>query len=141
MVKSIVLDLSSVELSGWESSKNSIIVAAMIEGICLGCKFPPVDIVSSEKGYCLNYGSEDSLYDVKNYGGHHRAIAHYIANSPLECTILPSHRSQKAVLPDFFSIGEIILDDSFGWKHLRETLDNLPYGFSEKFLADNFLNF
>ncbi len=89
----IWLDLDKVDLFGWEDLKYASKLAKMVRDIEKGDEFPEVLIAVRNGRYALSGRCEvarnkyGSLTD--NYGGHHRAVAHYIAGMPLKCKITP----------------------------------------------------
>lgn len=78
------LDLNKVTLLGWEQRNLFSKVEEMVNAIESGDNFPAVPVKKiNENTYRLTM---DRLYEWGRCdGGHHRAIAHYIANKPLLC--------------------------------------------------------
>ena len=91
-MKRIDLDLSSVELYGWEYGQCQEMVFSMLEGIALGDEFPLVHIRNIEQsGFVIYYPGD---------GGHHRAIAHYLFGAPLRCLLddEPSYKRKEGLV-------------------------------------------
>lgn len=137
MVEDLTLDLSKVELFGWEKPKSSIVVAAMVSAIECGAIFPRVFVVEKRRGYELAYGfvGRSERPENYNYGGHHRAIAHYIAGTPLPCRVLQGH-PQFPHFKHFENIREVPLKDRYDEKQLREVLLYLPERQREIFIQN-----
>lgn len=84
------LDLNVVEILGFEKRKHCSDVEKIIRGIENKVDFPPVFLVPVGKPDELKYRLT-LLHDYvrrSNFGGHRRAIAHYIENKPMKCLIL-----------------------------------------------------
>lgn len=85
-----IIDLSKVELFGWEKCLSGEKINIFVADIALEDSFPPVPVVEFEDHFSLAYwairmGSDGfSLPD----GGHHRSRAHYIAETPLRVVVL-----------------------------------------------------
>ncbi len=84
------LDLSSVELFGWEKYLSTEKIDQFISGINSGDSFPPVPVVNFGDHYSLAYWATRSDYPghLLPDGGHHRSRAHLIAGSLLRVTVL-----------------------------------------------------
>ena len=95
----VLLDLRVVDLLGFHKGVDRKVIDSMLESITNNFVFPPVKVVQvREKLYTLAFliNPEDGKPD----GGHHRAYAHYCANKPLRCEIVPEmHRASHAVIP------------------------------------------
>lgn len=87
--KKVYLDLTKVDLYGWEGMQSKPKIDAIIRGIKARDKFPPVKV------YKINdntYQLTKLFKDPKNVGkgregGHSRAVGHYLEKKPLECVI------------------------------------------------------
>ena len=128
------LDWKKDILQGWEHAKGSIVIAAMIEGIKLGHKFPAVRVLKlGGNFYRLALGNEDS--DGYDDGGHHRAVAHYIEGVPLRCVLL-----NEAYTISNIPIPRVEIRDWVSDNKLMESLSHLPRYIAEKFCRDNNLD-
>ena len=91
----IWLDLDKVELYGFEKFKHVKVIANMVREIEAEADFPPVYVAKLEnKKYALSgyYDEvERTLRGDDNYGGHHRALAHWIAGKPLKCQLTKNY--------------------------------------------------
>jgi len=74
------LDLNKNRLNGDHNGVMTLDVGLMVEGVELGHDFPAVDVSLGSDG---SYRIENTLD-----GGHHRAVAHYIAGKPLKCNLV-----------------------------------------------------
>ena len=91
----IFLNLDEVDLFGTEGRKRVSKVAQYVRDIEKGDNFPPVFVVKVDDNKYLLSGYKfysktntgDRDYKKLNYGGHYRALAHYIAGIPLKCMI------------------------------------------------------
>ena len=81
------LNLEFVTLYGFERYKSARRIESIIKGIEAGDDFPPVFVERFPKN---EYGIVRFVdeYDNTNYGGHNRAVAHYIEGKPLKCIVL-----------------------------------------------------
>jgi len=83
----VFLDLNKVTLLGFERKNLFSKVEKMVAAIESGDEnFPAVPVKRLDNStYALTHQpSREGCAD----GGHHRAIAHYIANHPLKCTLV-----------------------------------------------------
>ena len=109
----IWLDLDKVEIYGFEDFKDVYNIAQMVRNIESGAEFPPVYVakINDTKYVLSGYRNLDKdgrlIYD--NYGGHHRALAHWIAGKPLKCVITENH--WKGVYTCDLNIKDIVLRD------------------------------
>lgn len=83
----VYLNLEFVTLYGFENGNSDIVIDSIIKGIENGDEFPPVFVVRFPDNSYRIVAETDPLDDT-NYGGHHRAIAHYIAGKPLKCLVI-----------------------------------------------------
>ncbi|MBI2103162.1 hypothetical protein HYT55_04940 [Candidatus Woesearchaeota archaeon] len=82
----IYLNLEQIMLYGYQQSVSDLKVEAIMRGIEAGDVFPPVLVRKrNEKEYELGVFRDPE--DKENYGGHHRAVAHYIGDVPLRCKV------------------------------------------------------
>ena len=74
------LDLEKNLLLGCEDNKNPFLVNAIMEGIRAGDDFRAMPVYHSaeQQAWYLAYPED---------GGHHRALAHYLAGKPLKCVL------------------------------------------------------
>jgi len=144
----IYLDLSKNKLFGFQDGVDTLAVAIMCEGIIQGCEFPAVDVVRGTKGYkmlCEEWLELDN-FGIENYGGHHRAVAHYIEGAKLRVRIYEGHFFKKRLWP--FSlidspkipINKISIVDDYYPKRARDALINLPRDVVERFCRENNLD-
>lgn len=82
----IHLNLEQIMLYGYQSSVSDLKVDAIIRGIEAGDIFPPV-FVRRRNDHEYELGLFEDLDDRENYGGHHRAVAHYLMDAPLRCQV------------------------------------------------------
>ncbi len=86
--KEIELNLREIDLRGWETHVSDLLVDSYVKGIEMRDVFPSVPVVQiSQNLYDLYRG----CIDPNNLGGHHRAVAHFIANRPLKCEVVSQH--------------------------------------------------
>ena len=112
----------------YSNNNSSLVVAAMREGIKLGCEFPAIDVEC-----CV-----DGSYVISN--GHHRALA-YFAEGFLSCKSEFSGKAPENVY--FFLFKEITLRDGITQTtkfRLADSLNHLPRDIVEKFCRENDLN-
>ena len=84
----VYLDLEKVEIFGQEKYKRILDIAKMVRDIQSGADFPPVLVdMIDEKTYILNRLMDVLDNNGTNYGGHHRALSHWIAGVPLKCAV------------------------------------------------------
>lgn len=117
-MKEIFLDLHRVPLYGWERYKSKTLVDSILRGIEAGDAFPPVPVVQCEDFYSLDMFAYDARFPQSTLfiGGHTRAIAHYIAEKFLRCSL--SGISRLVSPPkDFFLIKEIEILNNYGEDH------------------------
>ncbi len=90
------LDLEQVTLYGHEDGNSEEKINSIMKGIDLGDVFPPVFVrIISEDKYRLYFHFDP--FDNTNFGGHHRAIAHYRKKKPLKCVVVGvDTRSERA---------------------------------------------
>ena len=104
----VYLDLHEVDLYGWEKRKSAEKIKEMLEGIANGSVFPAVPVFETTFGVLLldpKVKFQNGFLD----GGHHRAVAHYIAQVPLRCDINPAKTEYNMRWPKgrFIPIAEI----------------------------------
>ena len=88
------LDLQEVDLYGWEAWQSRRKVRQFVKALEAGAIFPAVAVESvAEAGYYLVPRVTNDLDRVD--GGHHRAVAHYIAGVPL-----PARVQEIAAIPE-----------------------------------------
>jgi hypothetical protein len=137
------LDWNVDRLLGWEQDQSDLVIAAMIKGIEIGCEFPSVDVVGSKsaKGdYELACGPVCGG-DYWEYGGHHRAVAHYIKRVSLKCKLLSDHRTTLPSSIKYSYVDEFVLcSKNFFKKRLVNSLGFLPRDVAEDFCVENGLN-
>jgi len=112
----VFLDLNKVRLFGFERETLASKVDRMIKSIEAGDEdFPPVPVKKFNKStYALTHQPDST---GKADGGHHRAVAHYIANKPLKCMLVEGKYKWKGFPRTdeyrrlLFSIPEAILVD------------------------------
>lgn len=110
----VYLNLSKVDLFGWEEAKSDRVIDSIIEGIQQSDTFPAVDIYEiSPNEYEIAKIPKTGIID----GGHHRALGHFIANTPLRCRILG--KTAKRTQP--INIRDIVLVDD------EDIIDGLFY--------------
>jgi hypothetical protein len=95
------LDLDEVELIGWEEIKDVAEIARFVRKIDAGKDFPPVFVAQVGEKYVLSCYSEFRYCANENYGGHHRALAYYIAGKPLKCQITKDCRNERVISREF----------------------------------------
>ncbi|MDP3733979.1 MAG: hypothetical protein Q8R37_02010 [Nanoarchaeota archaeon] len=122
MADLIYLDLNAVQLYGSQSAVETNCVNALSQGIELGDTMPPVHVVKiNPERYELTLKGLD--FYKENLGGHHRAVAHYIANALLPCIVEKNHLfSPYCRINCRFHIRDIILYDSVDEYERRKKL-------------------
>lgn len=87
-MRKVLLDLHSVELYGWEREKSLRRVQAYLRALQSGSVFAPLKIwrIRDER-FHLDKESLDAENPALKDGGHHRALAHYLAKIPLSAII------------------------------------------------------
>jgi hypothetical protein len=119
MVRDIVyLDLNKVRLLGFEREVLSSKIEEMVQSIEVGDNdFPPVPVKRFDNtNYALTHQPVKGQRG-KADGGHHRAVAHYIANRPLKCRLIEKGETWDDYPRtdnwgfDLFPIPELILVD------------------------------
>ena len=112
----IWLDLNKVNIFGFEMEKDIATVARMVRNVESGADFPPVYVTKiDDKNYILS-GYEVS--EENNYGGHHRALAHWIVGKPLKCIMTENYWKGKYNCNG--NIKDIKLDHIDYWAYLDE---------------------
>lgn len=89
------LNLDEVDLFGWEEGKSVKAIARMVRKIEADKELPPVFVAVVEGKYVLSACPEFRYREPENYGGHHRALAHYISKIPLKCQITEDYRNER----------------------------------------------
>jgi len=102
------LDLHRDELLGWEETKSKSAIERMVKSVKKGDKFPavPVRKVADNK-YVLC--TDVKINRIRSDGGHHRAIAHYLAGKKLLCRLV--EEDYDYCCADFFPIRDIFLSE------------------------------
>ncbi len=115
----VYLDLRKVKLYGFHKSISDLKVDAILRGIEMGDEFPPV-LVKKKSDLEYELGAVVDYEDEDNCGGHHRAVAHYIANVPLKCRLYEG-KYDMDILETPTNISEIILADDKGqYEHAKK---------------------
>ena len=95
----IMLDLRVATLLGFHKVVDKKEIESMLEAIAKNIIFPPVRIIKiGQNNYSMAFliNPEDGKPD----GGHHRAFAHYQADKPLRCEVVPvRYRAVHATIP------------------------------------------
>ncbi len=116
----LYLDLRKVNVYGFQESFYDLKVEAILRGIEAGDDFPPV-IVKQRNEFEYELVSFWDYEDEDNYGGHHRAVAHYIANTPLKCQLGDGKYDDEENLETKTNIGDIIMADDRGqYEHAKK---------------------
>jgi hypothetical protein len=116
-IDEVEIDLDSVELQGWEDEKSANIVLRYVI-MTLNDNIPPrVEVVKVNGVYQVMHGA-DSRRPGYNYGGHHRAVAHWIARRALPCNVFDTHRyayghNEWLPITRINLIGETVIDADF----------------------------
>lgn len=98
------LDLGKIELYGWETIKNTMLIDSIVRGIETGDDFPAVPVNKiGDMEYWLAVGRD---------GGHKRAMAHYIAGRPLKVRIEETPTGLGISHP--YPVKDILLTDDHG---------------------------
>lgn len=109
------------KLYGWHSKTSFNGVVGFVMSLEMGYELPAVDIVARGDSYYLCGETKSTHFQ---FGGHHRAIAHYILSRPLECNLWKEDNDPLFARRSFHLIGDSILkDDSVGYTYydlLRE---------------------
>ena len=114
------------DLLGWEKEKIALDIAVLIEGIHLGCVLPCVDVVVESDG---KYRLADTIK-----GGHNRAVARYITDTPLLCKLV-EYIDRPLSDNRYFNIKDILLRD--GGVVLPRHFGKLPIDVRIDFLWKN----
>ncbi|PIN88952.1 hypothetical protein COU57_06825 [Candidatus Pacearchaeota archaeon CG10_big_fil_rev_8_21_14_0_10_32_14] len=99
------LDLQKVKLLGYEDGHSDKVLDSLVRGIENGNSFPPVPVFKlDEKTYALHSGKKVSLkYSGRVFnhvdGGHHRSLAHFIAQANLKCEIIDEIPDMIGLIP------------------------------------------
>ena len=136
--KEFYLDLHKDRLYCYEPQKSDLNVAVIIEGIKLGHKFPAVKVVKNGEIYEIQ-GIGQHFGHKFEWGGHHRAVAHYIEGVSLRCKLVGGHKLDPNY-KKFIPLEEVTLE---GWhvpNTLRNSLRHLPQDIAEKFCRENSLD-
>ncbi len=108
----VFLDLSRVDLYGWEEAKSDQAVDSIVRGIEADDMFQdPVQVYRID-GRTYQLTLEDDGSGCLD-GGHKRAVGHYIAHRPLMCIVrgeLPRVTQMVEGQP-MFNVRETILED------------------------------
>ncbi len=126
MSNTIFLNLEQITLYGFQDTVSDLKVDAIIRGIEAGDDFTPVLVkkrndVEYELGPFMDYEDED------NYGGHHRAVAHYIANVPLKCRLWENKYDPESLETPINIKDIIIADDKGQYEHARKWRNELKH--------------
>lgn len=110
----IMLDLSTTVLYGWEREKSDLTVDALVRAIEQNTVFSPVPVFKFEGDYYLSYSTLTKSKDDPDWkltdGGHNRAVAHFIARKPLLCRLVDEKPGAQRKIP----IQDIVLTDDNG---------------------------
>ncbi len=109
----IYLDLGRVELSGWETFKNAMLIDSLVKGIEMGDEFPPAHVNKFDETHYRLAVSRD--------GGHKRAAAHYVTGKPLKVMIEETPPGLGISHP--YPIKYIVLTDDGGEYEMVKKLD------------------
>ncbi|MBI4177631.1 MAG: hypothetical protein HY516_04685 [Candidatus Aenigmarchaeota archaeon] len=107
------LDLNEVELYGWETFKNAMLIDSMVRGIEAGDDFPPVHV--------NRFSDTEYRLTVSRDGGHKRAVAHYITGRPLKVKIEETPPGLGIGHP--YPIKDILLVDDQGEYEATKMID------------------
>ena len=121
MTTIIYLNLEQITLYGFQKMVTDLKVDAIIRGIEAGDVFPPI-LVRKRTGGEYELGVFRDSEDWENYGGHHRAVAHYIEGVPLRCKVwewrsdADCEEYNELIVPTlrFIKIEDIILKEDKG---------------------------
>ncbi len=102
------IDLNKVDLIGWERIKSIEVIDYLVQRIYAGDEFPPVPVsqVDDTTFHLYSYLAirKNELVD----GGHHRAVAHYIAGKPLK-VVLYSRRKRIEEFVEYRTPQRVVL--------------------------------
>ena len=130
MYEEVSLDLAKIDLFGWEPRKSDLIVKEIVRLLESGFRFPKVKILKiNETAYSLDDRPNTYSRSGNPPGGHHRAIAHFKANKPLECLIVGE---REELFSDAINIRDIKIEkdelmppgERFGLYSLHYNLKN-----------------
>lgn len=112
------LDLSSTPLYGFEREQNDLTLDALIKAIERNIVLPPVPVFEFEGNYYLSSSAKIQISFGGKYlelldGGHHRAVAHFIAKKPLLCKLVNEELDTLKRLP---IQDNVIVDDDGEYK-------------------------
>ncbi len=116
MNKQFYLDWNKYKLWGWENNRSAQSVDAIIRGIKMKDKFPPIFVyqISELEFSIVGRHYVDTTDGRKKDGGHTRARGHNLINTPLLCQIEKNRPDIMPGYPDPYGtihIPEIILID------------------------------
>jgi hypothetical protein len=83
----VFINLSDRTLYGWEFAKAGERIGTMVRALESGETMPPVSVFELEGAYYLDNRIINSSYENASDGGHHRAVAHLLADIPLNATL------------------------------------------------------
>jgi len=123
----IELSLQKDALEGWEETYNSLNVKLLNEARQLGHILPRVDVMKENGLYRIVFGR---ALDLKNYGGHSRAIVALQRGEVLRCNIYDGHRDEpnlSKTLIVYRPIETLKPREDLGWRALERIKDNLDF--------------
>ena len=101
---------------GWEKYKSDKVIDYLISRIEACDEFPAVCVEKIEDDvYYLSRSMYNGLDTSNLNGGHHRAVAHYIANKPLKCIFIKKANRDiwRINIKDIIIHDDKSLDDCF----------------------------
>lgn len=118
------------EIIAFEWPKSAMVIDAMVNAVEQGCVFPAVPVEVTDTG--LVYIS--ACYYEKGWlvGGHHRALAHYIADNPLKVTRVCGNT------PRLYPINNRRIKDIVFYPHILEELPPHTFKLTEDAAYANF---
>jgi hypothetical protein len=129
---------------GWERDKSALLIAAMIEGIKLGHRFPAANTFLADGKFYLMF---------RGGGAYHRAIAHYIKGAPLRCNLFSNEcadvmdSGRKWILVQdinfagyFCEFGTMMHESEKYQSQISDALSYLPGDIAENFCQKNNLD-
>ena len=115
------LDLDKETLFGFQELVFDSLIGSMAIGIRHGDVFPPADVFKLNGAYYL--------CDVrfrKEYGSHHKAVAHYIEGEPFKVLVYDISDIRPSHLQDFLPISQIEIVTDFNMVELKEMIKDDP---------------
>ena len=99
--KETMLDLSSVELFGWQKSVLSGKVDRFVGLLSSGIQLPAVSVIDRGEHFSLAYWVDRPDATYVPDGGHHRSVACYIGGLPLRALIIDTPAEEFEYNTDF----------------------------------------